>query len=198
VKASVFDWKKVIEESDFEVNFTSAQLKAARLALKSAVEHNDPALVEDLSKSGVPFDITVSGESGILPYAMTNRSFVVIEKLLDLNLDLGESPIIYASECSDGLLRRLVGCGVRFDEEAMFSAAEYGAIEGAVELAKSKQLLESQTIDATREKALERAKNKEEDASAVESGKLGSYLTAEEYREQAESLRRFGEALCND
>ena len=195
VRHSVVDWQQEIEQTDFASELTATEAKALRLALQNAVDQNNVALVDRLHKRGAPFDITLHGMSGMLDYAMVKQAFDVVQRLIELGVELGDAPVIHATNCSDALLRRLIEHGVRFDEEAIYSSAETGSIESAIALAKSPQLVEPISTSEVIATAKNRAARFEDDAVKVESGRLGSYLTADDYRKQASLLREFASRL---
>ena len=192
---SIFDWQQVIDRTDFAEASTAEELKALRLALKYAVDHTDSALVAKLNKQSAPFDTTLRGESGVLGYAMVQQAFEIVEQLIDLDVELGDAPILFATNCPDNLLVQLIKRGVYFDEEAIYSSAETGAVDGAIELVYSSQRVEPKPISEVVATARDRAARCDEDSAKVESGRLASYLTADEYRKRASSLREFADRL---
>lgn len=118
-----------------------------------------------------------------------------MSRLLDMNVDAGDSPVIHATDCPDELLLRLIKYGVHFDEEAIYSAAETGAINGAIALANSEQVVEAKTVAQIAASAMKRADGNDKSAVDLETGKLGSYLTADQYRARATALRTFADRL---
>lgn len=195
LRSSIIDWQSVVETTDFADQLSAKQSKALRLALEFAVNRNDVRVIDQLHQKGAPFDKTLHGTGGVLCFAMTKHAFGIVDRLLDLKVDVGSAPIIHATECSDALLLRLIKNGVRFDEEAIYSAAETGALDGAIALVNSKQVVEPLTIAQISASAAERAVTHDEDAVKVEAGELGSYLTADQYRLRAKSLRDFVDRL---
>lgn len=195
VQASIFDWRAVIESTDFSGPLSAKESKALRLALEFAVNRRDVRVIDQLHQKAAPFNRTLHGTGGVLCFAMTTQAFGIVERLLDLNVDLGSAPIIHATECSDELLLRLIKYGVRFDEEAIYSAAETGAADGAIALVNCEQVVEPKTTAQIAASAVERATRHDEDAVKVETDKLGSYLTADQYRDRAKALRDFADRL---
>lgn len=198
VRRSLFNWQAVVESTDFTGELSATESKALRLALEFAVNRQDTAVIERLHQKGAPFNKVLHGKGGVLCFAMTMQAFGIVERLLDLNVDVGTAPIIHATECSDALLLRLIKSGVRFDEEAIYSAAETGAVDGAIALVNSDQVMEPESIPQIVASAVERAARHDDDAAKVETGKLGSYLTAEQYRQRAHALRDFAGRLQSD
>ena len=176
---------------------SAEESKALRLALEFAVNRQDVRVIDQLRKKSAPFNISLRGSSGVVGFAMTKQAFGIVDRLLELNVDVGSAPIINATDCSDELILRLINYGVRFDEEAIYSAAETGATTGAVALANSERIVEPRTTAQIAASAVERANSHDEDAQELETGKLGSYLTADQYRERATSLRAFADRLRN-
>jgi hypothetical protein len=197
VRRSIFDWQSIIERTNFKQELTSEESKALRLALQYAVDRSDVGLVDRLHKRGAHFDITLHGTGGILDCAMVKQAFSVVERLIELGVELGEAPILHATNCPDELLLRLIAHGATFDEEAIYSAAETGAIDGAIALVNSSQVVEQESVSQVISTATERAARHDEDATKVETGQLGSYLTADDYRKQATLLREFARRLAN-
>jgi hypothetical protein len=195
VRQSIVDWQSMIERTNFTQELTSEESKALRLALLYAVDRRDVDLIDRLHKRGAPLDITLLGTGGILDCAMVKQAFDVVERLVELNVDLGDAPILHATNCSDELLQRLISHGATFDEEAIYSAAETGAIKGAIALVNSSQVVEQESTSQISSTAVERAARHDEDATKVETGQLGSYLTANDYRKQATLLREFAHRL---
>jgi len=198
VRQSIFDWQGMIERATFSGALSTEVSKALRSALLYAVDRSDLGLINRLHSRGAPFDITLHGTGGVLDCAMVRQAFEVVERLIDLDVDLGDAPVLHATNCSDKLLLKLIKHNVMFDEEAIYSAAETGAIEGAGALARSSQVVEQESISQIVSKATERAARHERDATKVETGKLGSYLTADDYRKQAVLLREFASRLKGD
>ena len=195
VRSSIFDWQSLIKTNDLGGQLSAAESKALRLALEFAVDRQDAGVIDQLHQKSAPFNVTLHGTSGVLGHAMTKQAFGIVDRLLDLNVGLGTAPIIHASGCSDELLLKLINHGVRFDEEAIYSAAETGALDGTVVLASSKQLVEPKSTAQIAAAAVERAVRHDEDAVKVETGELGSYLTGDQYRERANALREFADRL---
>lgn len=195
VIASVFDWKAVLVESDLSRDLTDRELHALRLALEFAVKQNDKNLIDHLNQIGAPFDIPLQGTDDVLALAMRMKAFDIVRYLLDLNIKFSHEPVFHAADCPDELLIRLVGYNIYFDEEAFYSAAETGAIEGAIAIVESDRLVDDSTIETIIYSANKRADRHDADANSVEQGSLGSYLTAEQYREQAKMLREFASRL---
>jgi hypothetical protein len=197
VRSSIFDWHSVIETTDFTSQLSAKESKALRRALEFAVNRQDVGVLDQLHEKAAPFNITLHGTGGVLGFAMTKQAFGIVNRLLDLNVDVGTTPIIHATECSDELLLRLIKFGVRFDEEAVYSAAETGSMKGAIALVNCEQIVEPKTTAQIAASAVERAVRHDEDAVNVETGKLRSYLTAGQYRERAKALRDFADRLRN-
>lgn len=197
VRHSIFDWQGIVERANFEVELSPEELKALRLALLYAVDRSDVCLVDRLHKRGAPFDITLHGTASILDCAMVKQAFSIVERLIELGVELGDAPILRAANCSDELLHRLIAHGATFDEDAVYSAAETGAIYGAIALVHSSQVVEQESVSQVNSTAAERAARHDEDAIKVETGQLGSYLTADDYRKQATLLREFSRRLAN-
>ena len=65
-------------------------------------------LIDRLHEKRAPFTTTVGGKGGVLCHAMQLGAFTVVERLLDLNVELGESPVIHANDCPNELLLRLL------------------------------------------------------------------------------------------
>jgi hypothetical protein len=195
VRSSIFDWQGVVETTDFSGRLSANESKALRLALEFAVNREDVSVIDQLHKQAAPFNVTLHGTEGVLGYAMAVKAFGIVNRLLELNVDVGSAPVLHADNCSDELLLRLVQHGVRFDEEAVYSAAETGATDGAIALACSQQVVEPKSIEQFAASAVARAARHDEDAIRVETGKLGSYLTAAQYRERAQTLRDFASQL---
>ena len=194
---SIFDWKSVVETSDLAGQLSAEESKALRLALEFAVNRQDVRVIDLLHKKSAPFNITLHGTGGVIEFAMTRQAFDIVDRLLELNVDVGNSPIISATNCPDELILRLINYGVRFDEVAIYSAAETGATNGAIALANCERIVAPRTIAQIAASAFERANRHDEDAVKLETGKLGSYLTADQYREQAKMLRVFANRLRN-
>lgn len=194
-RSSIFNWRPIITSTDFAGPMSDEQTKALRLALKFAVRKKDVGLIDELHKQGAPFNQTLAGRGGVLTRGMDSEAFQIVNRLLELNVDLGKGLIINATGCSDELLLRLIKRGVRFDEEAIYSAAHTGAKEGAIALAVGTQVVQSRTIAEIVDAATTRASRYDEDAGKVETGALGSYLTADQYRERAKALRAFADEL---
>ena len=170
---------------------SSDQAKALREAFVFAISKDDLELIDELKSRNAPFHIQVQGTRSVLASAMRAKSFAVVKKLLAIDVDLGDSAILEATDCPDTLLFELVGHGARFDEEAIYTAAETGAIDGAIAVAKSQLLVDPKSPQQIATTAASLADKRSEDAARVEAGTLGSYLTADQYRQQAASLRNF-------
>ncbi len=195
VRRSVIDWQRIVDQADFARVLSAKESKALRLALAHAVDRSDLALVERLHKAGAPFNVTLYGKGGILDYAMLKQAFDIVQLLMELDVEHGDTPVIYATNCPNDLLQRLIEHGVRFDKEAIFSAAETGAINAAIALTNSSQIVEPTSVSEVIATAKKRAAGFDHDAIKVESGQLGSYLTADDYRKQASLLREFTNRL---
>ncbi|PQO26627.1 hypothetical protein C5Y97_30075 [Blastopirellula marina] len=198
LRASIIDWRRIVETTDFANPISPAETQALRLGLANAANHSDLQTIDQLHLHGAPFDVTVTGKQGVLGLAMMLQKHDVVDRLLTLNVDVGDAPVVDATNCSDELLQRLIGKGVRFDEHAIFTAASTGAIDGAIALAQSKQVVDPPALEKMIATAEERAVINERDAAKVESGKLGSYLTAEQYRQRAVKLREFAKRLRSE
>lgn len=198
VRASVFDWQTVIDKTDFDKPLTVEQIRAVRLALIHAVTRKDPSLINRLREKGAPFDIPLHGTKNVLCYALASEEFAIAERLLEVDADVGNAPILSASNCPDELLKTLLHRGIYFETEAIYSAAETGSLDGALAILQSTQVTSAESLERTIKTALRRAEEHEKSATEIESGKLISYLTADQYRQQAEQLRRFAQRLKND
>lgn len=188
---SIVDWEGILARTDFSKPLTGEQSRALRLALLRAVNRKDVNLIDRLHEKRAPFTTTLGGKGGVLCHAMQVGAFTVVERLLDLNVELGESPVIHASDCPHELLLRLLEHPVKFDEEAIYSAAETGAIDAAIALAKSSKVVNPKPVAQMAATALARAASHEDSAIKMENGQLGSYLTPKQYRERARALRDF-------
>jgi hypothetical protein len=188
---SIVDWEGILARTDFSKPLTGEQSRALRLALLRAVNRKDVNLIDRLHEKRAPFTTTVGGKGGVLCHAMQVGAFTVVERLLDLNVELGESPVIHANDCPNELLLRLLERPVKFDEEAIYSAAETGAIDAAISVAKSSKVVNPKPVTPIAATALKRAASHEDSAIKIENGQLGSYLTPKQYRERARALRDF-------
>lgn len=195
VRSSIFNWQAVVEAADFTGRLSVKESRALRLALEFAVNRQDVGIIDQLHKKGAPFNQTLRGTGGVLGFAMAKQAFGIVDRLLELKVDVGSAPIIHATGCPDELLLRLIKYGVRFDEEAIYSAAETGALDGAIALVHCEQIVKPKTVAQITDAAAERAVRHDEDAVKVETGKLGSYLTPDQYRERAKLLRNFADRL---
>jgi hypothetical protein len=191
VQRSIIDWERVLAQTDFSKPLTAEQSRALRLALQHAVDRKDVNLIDQLHEKRAPLTVTLGGKGGVLCQAMQARAFTVVERLLDLNVDLGQAVVIHASDCPNELLLRLLDRSVKFDEEAIYSAAETGAIDGAIALAKSSKVVDPKPVAQIAATALKRAANHEDSAMKMEKGQMGSYLTPKQYRKRAKALRDF-------
>jgi hypothetical protein len=198
VRHSIFDWQGIVERATFPGELSTEESKALRSALLYAVDRSDLGLIDRLHKRRAPFNITLQGTGGVLDCAMAKQAFEVVDRLVELGVELGDAPVLQATNCSNELLRKLIGHGVTFDEEAIYSAAETGAVEGAMVLLSSSQVVEQESVSQIISTATERAARHQEDATKVETGELGSYLTADDYRKQSVLLRDFASRLEND
>jgi hypothetical protein len=188
---SIVDWEGILAQTDFAKPVNGEQSRALRLALLRAVNRKEVNLIDRLHEKRAPFTTTLGGKGGVLCHAMQVGAFTVVERLLDLNVELGESPVIHANDCPNELLLRLLERPVKFDEEAIYSAAETGAIDAAIALAKSSKVVNPEPVAQMAATALARAASHEDSAIKMENGRLGSYLTPKQYREQARALRDF-------
>lgn len=195
VRHSIVDWRATLERADFNKPLTKEESRAVRLALVFAADRNDVGLIDQMHKRRAPFDLKLHGNSGVLSHAMSQKSFAVIARLLELDVQLEKAPLLFVSECSDDLLLKLIAHGVRFDPEAIYSAAETGAIESAIALVNSSQVIERDPVAEIVAIARERADKHDVDAGKVERKELGSYLTPEQYRQRGVKLREFAKRL---
>lgn len=195
IQSQVFDWQSIIETANFVGDLSAHESKALRLALEYAVTRRNLSIIDRLYQKAAPFNVTMQGTSGLLGFAMRCKAFNIVSRLLELKVDLGNAPVLAATDCPDELLVQLIHHGVQFDPDAIYTAAETGAIDGALALANSDRLTEPLTAAQIVAGATERAKQHDQDAVKVETGKLGSYLTPEQYREQAKALREFAKRL---
>jgi len=191
VQRSIVDWEGIVARTDFSKPLTGEQSRGLRLALLRAVNRKDVNLIDWLHEKRAPFTTTVGGRGSVLCHAMQLGAFTVVERLLDLDVELGESPVVHASDCPNELLRRLLERPVTFDEEAIYSAAETGAIDAAISVAKSSKIVNPKSVTQIATTARKRATSHDDSAVKMENGKLGSYLTPQQYRERAQALRDF-------
>lgn len=198
MQASIIDWREALQGVDLANDMTKDQQLALRLALKYAIDHQDLQLLEQLQQSGVPLNTTLYGTQEVLGYAMIKQSYEIVERLLACEFDLGDKPILAATDCPDKLLLELVSRGAWFDDGVVYEAAETGATGGALMVVRSGNIKDRPAEQAFAKQALDRAAKCDQDAAAVESDGLGSYLTPEQYRERAELLRHFASFLANE
>ncbi|WP_459555757.1 SMI1/KNR4 family protein [Lacunimicrobium album] len=197
VLASVFNWRAVLAETDFSTELSEKELHALRLAFEFVVKQKDESLIAHLHQRGAPFDIALQGTRDVLALAMSMKAFDIVRCLLTLNIKVSDRPVFHAADCPDELLILLVSYGVYFDEEAFYSAAETGAIEGAIAIVESDRLVDYSTMESIIDSANQRADRHDEAAVSVEKGHLRSYLTADQYRARAKMLREFASRLQN-
>lgn len=195
VRSGIVDWRSIVENADFGRKLSAQESKALRIALEYAVDRKDVSIIDLLHQKGASFHVPLHGQQGVLHYALRRKAQEIVERLLDLRVEFDDAPIIHASGCSDELLLRLIEYGAIFDEEAIYTAAETGAINAAIALANSEQVARFEGISRVAASASKRAARHDEDAVKVESGKLSSYLTADQYREQAKALREFADGI---
>lgn len=198
LRASVIDWRRIVLTTDFANPISPAEAQALRLGLRYAVNHSDLQTIDQLHLHGAPFDVTLNGTQGALGLAMMLKKHDVVERLLTLNVDVGAAPIPDATECSNDLLQRLLAKEVRFEEQAIYSAASTGAIEGAIAIVRSDQVVDPPSLDDIVAAAEVQAVKNDEDAAKVESGKLFSYLTPKQYRQRGVMLRDFARRLRSE
>jgi hypothetical protein len=191
IVASVFDWRSVIAGGPFED--TPPQRRAQRIALADVALRDDVEMVELLLRHRYPVDPPVSGNNRVLSLALVHRAHRVAEALLAADVPLGDTVIVFAQGASEALIDKLVARGVTFDIEAVISSASSG------ELAAARRIVErgkpTGTSAGVRKVALDRAKQAEQNAEQIEAKKLHTNVTAEEYRLQAQRLRKLVDAV---
>lgn len=181
---SVFDWRAMIETSTFAGE--AKQHHAARLALVAAAGDNDAALIRDMIRGGYPLDGLVTGNATALSYAIGKGAAEVAEELLDSGCPLGDTTIVFAKRLTPRLLDRLIAAGVTFDIEAALTAGESGAVDTALQIITSgRRHGDWSDVPAAIVRRRQRALDS---AAKIESGKLHSYATPAEHREEAEHL----------
>ncbi|TWT30591.1 SMI1/KNR4 family protein [Blastopirellula retiformator] len=198
MQASVVDWRETLQDVDLANELTHGQQLALRLALRYAIDHQDLKLLDQLRRNGVPLATTLYGTQEMLGYAMIKQSYDVVERLLAFDSDLGDKPILAATDCPDKLLLELVGRGAWFDDGVVYEAAETGATGGALMVVRSGNMKDRPADQTFAETAMQRAEKCEQDAASVELDDLSSYLTPEQYRERAERLRHFASFLTSE
>lgn len=198
VRHSIVNWQPVIEKADFKANLLPEESRALRLALQFAADRNDVSMLDRLYERGAPLLHTLQGRDTVLDQAMFNKSFAVVTRLLELDVELtGHRPLFSASNCPDELLKKLIAHGIRFDSDAVYGAAETGAVEGAIALVKSNQVVDQPPVKVIVVKASEAADKKDKQADEVEQRAPQAPAVAE-YRQNAKHLREFVRKLEAD
>lgn len=192
IKKSVFDWRSQLAGSSYEGSAT--QQRALRLALKTAVADDDASLLERLNERGYPLDQAISGTSTVLAVAASHGAGNVLDALLDCGRPLGNAPIVFAKELTLDRVLKLIAADIAFDVDALFNVAAAGAHDAALSIVKDAR--HHGDWDNLEGQLKVEAKKAVENASRVDSGKLHSYLTADEYRAQAGHLRAFAKMLA--
>ncbi len=184
IRASVFNWRAVLEAATFEG--LADQVRAARLALQHAASNDDVATLDRILAQGYPTDLVVSGRSTLLALAAAHGASHVLDRLLDSGSPLGESPVVYCRGLDASMIRRLMARDVGFDIAAIVNLAEQG------ELAAAKAVFDEGRRQGDwhdpRAHVLQQVRYRLDSAQSVESGKLTSDTTADGYRRQAHLL----------
>jgi len=192
IEKSVFDWRSHVSGSAYEG--TPTQQRALSLALKTAVDHDDPSWLERLSERGYPLDQAISGTSTVLALAASQGAGKMLDALLACGKPLGDAPIIFAKNLTLERVARLIERGIAFDVDAVVNVAASGAHDAALRIVKDAR--HHGDWDDLKSQLKDEAQQATESARDVDSGKLSSYLTADEYRVQAERLRAFAKLLA--
>ena len=192
VKQSVFDWRAQLATSSYEG--TPTQQRALRLALKTAADDDDVSVVERLIEQRYPLDQAVSGTETVLSLAACQGAGNVLDTLLACGSPLGDSPIIFAKGLTLERVAKLIDADIAFDVDALFNVAAAGTHDAALRIVNDAR--HHGDWDNLKGQLAKQARQAAKDATSVDSGKLGSYLTADEYRAQAKHLRAFAKMLA--
>lgn len=188
---AVFDWRAMIEGSTFSGD--AKQRQAARLALMAAGDTDDSELLEALLRGGYPLDSPVTGQATALSYAVGKGAIGVATRLLESGKPLGDTTILFAKGIGEELVDMLIEAKVSFDIEAALTAAESGSIDAALRIIHRGK--RSGDWDDVPYEIGKRRRRALESADKIESGKLHSYATPAEYREQARYLGTLNDRL---
>lgn len=193
VKQSVFDWRSHLSAGTYEG--TPTQQRALRLALKTAVDSDDASLLEPLNAQGYPLDQPVSGTSTVLALAANHGAGNVMDALLACGRPLGSAPIVFAKGLTLERVHKLIGADIAFDVDALLDIAAAGTYDAARRILTDAR--HHGTWDDLKAQLETKAQRALESATRIDSGKLRSYLTADEYRAQAHHLRAFAKMLVD-
>jgi len=191
IQQSVFDWRSHLSGATYEG--TPTQQRALGLALETAVATDDPSLLGRLYQRGYPLDQAVSGTSTVLALAASRGAVNLLDALLACGKPLGSAPIVFAKQLTLERVAKLIAADIAFDVDALLDLAAEGAHDAALRLLNdARRHGDWNDLKGQLEKKARRAV---ESAGSVDSGKLSSYLTADEYRAQARQLRAFAKML---
>jgi len=192
IEKSVFDWRSQISAGSWKG--TPTQQRALSLALKTAVDADDPSLLDRLSKKRYPLDQAVSGTSTVLTLAASEGAEKVLDALLACGRPLGDAPVVFAKNLTLERIAKLIELGIAFDVDAVVNVAASGTHDAALRIVKDAR--RHGDWGDLKSQLKEEAQQATESARDVDSGKLSSYLTADEYRVQARHLRAFAKLLA--
>ena len=139
-----------------------------------------------LIRGGYPLDGPVTGQSTALSYAVGKGARAVANRLLESGKPLGDTTILFAKGIEQHLVDKLIEARVSFDIEAALTAAESGSIDAAMRIIHRGK--RSGDWDDVPYAIGKRRKRALDSAEKIENGKLHSYATPAEHREQAEHL----------
>jgi len=159
----------------------------------AAGDADDVELLGRLLRGGYPLDGSVMGQATALSYAVSKGASEVATRLLESGKPLGDTTIVFAKGIEEGLVDKLIDAKVSFDIEAALTAAENGSIDAALRIIHRGK--RSGDWDDVPYAIGQRRRRALESAEKIESGKLHSYATPAEYREQAERLATLVERL---
>jgi hypothetical protein len=200
VQRSIFDVEATLDAAALQSNafgapHAPAVKRALILSVCRACAKDEPQPVQRLLANGCPLSLRVRAKTTILPYAIARGAYAVAAAALASRLPLAEDPIVSAEGIPPELLDALIGRGVPFDAEAPLSIASAGDVASALRVANKAVRWAPDAWASLKRDVKTAAQRAQRNAKEMRSGKLSSYLTAEQYDARARHLTELAERL---
>lgn len=188
LRRAIPDWRAAIDDGRI-----AGDAQLCRLALEKVAETGDGELLSRLEAAGVDLFQLLPGRGNLLDHALAQKQIPLVHTLLDRGLPAGDQTLQLLAPTADrDLVERLVKVGARANDHAVYRAASSA---GGRVLAETLAGLLLAGDREARGRLIERcedgARSSRASAERIESGKMHSNLSAEDYRAEAERLDSF-------
>ena len=189
MRRAICDWRSTLESGDLDKD-----PMLCRLALGQVAKTGDIELLEELEGRGVNVNQPLFGSGSLLDHALIQGQIELVVALLDRGLPVGEQTMQCMPDDADlRLVKRLLKAGAKPNDHAVYSAIRSGNTEIAEQLAGILFADNPATSLALVDRCESGIASCETTAARIENRQMGSNRSPDDYREEAERLRKFAD-----